>query len=89
MYATAQSRDAFAGRWNYPLCAADVRNRNWNLRGFPKRKILAGRNFIKSLTNKAVPLLIGVLLAPAFLAPVQAQRTLTMGKLAILSPSHI
>ena len=48
-----------------------------------------GGGSIKSLTNKAVPLLIGVLLAPAFLAPVQAQRTLTMGKLAMLSPSHI
>ena len=48
-----------------------------------------GGGSIKSLTNKAVPLLIGVLLAPAFLAPVQAQRTLTMGKLAMLSLSHI
>ena len=55
----------------------------------PEAQNSSGGGSIKSLTNKAVPLLIGVLLAPAFLAPVQAQRTLTMGKLAILSPSHI
>jgi putative membrane protein len=95
MYGTAQSTDALAEKEEYHPFVMMLRReqRQEPLRLLAKPQILALRSLMKSLMkslmNKTVLLLIAVVAAPTFLAPVQAQPNLDDGQIAdIITVAH-